>query len=436
MIVCKFGGTSVADAACVARVCDLAAARRPEGCLVVVSAMARVTRRLLALGRLAEAGELPAARRQLGELFAQHREVAAEVADAARRAALDDPFAAEEKELGVLLAGIRRAGRLRPVASDRLLAAGELLSSRILAAALASREQPVAWIDPRELVATDERFGEARPDQPRTAAACERHARAHLAARRLVVTGGFVGVTRRGDTTTLGWDGSDTSAALLAAALGAELLEVFKDVDGVYTADPRSVPGARLVPHLSYREAAELTLLGAQVLHYATIPLAARAGTAVRVRNTFRPEAPGTLIRGVAGVPAVRGLAAAGPMSATRLPGRYPCHGLNGGSSWPSQARRLQSLTATKAGAPAGEALTWNGDAGERVALLSLVGASAADVAERAAAALAGRGALHAAGSRCDTHLSVLVPLAEAPAVLADLHQAFFSGPESSAEGC
>ena len=198
--------------------------------------------------------------------------------------------------------------------TDAICAAGEILSAALVAAALEKRGVATARVDPREWMATDAGYGGAVPDEAATA---ERVARVLLPARaagKVVVTGGFVGAAPDGSTTTLGRGGSDFSAALLGAALhdsGApvESIEIWTDVDGILTSDPRLVPAARIIPEVGYAEAAELAFFGAKVLHPATIRPAVTRGIPVRVRNSFRPSAPGTTVRAEAPGNGVRAVA-------------------------------------------------------------------------------------------------------------------------------
>ncbi|MGZ6970114.1 MAG: aspartate kinase, partial [Thermoanaerobaculia bacterium] len=198
--------------------------------------------------------------------------------------------------------------------SDALLAVGELMSSRLVAAALRARGTDAAWIDPREILATDATHGAAQPDERETARRVAARVVPELKAGRVVVTGGFVGAAPDGSTTTLGRGGSDYSAALFGAALydagrAVDRIEIWTDVDGILTADPRVVPAARLVPEVSAAEAAELAFFGAKVLHPAAIRPAVARGIPVAVRNTFRPEGAGTIVRRDAAGTGVRAIA-------------------------------------------------------------------------------------------------------------------------------
>ena len=254
-------------------------------------------------------------------------ESALDVLGARHRAALDFLALpqADARECGDALE--REMGRVRELSlgislleevslrtSDAILSMGELISSRLVAAALRARGVPAVWVDPRRLVATDATYGGAVPDEAETGRRVGAVALPELSAGTVVVTGGFLGEAPDGSTTTLGRGGSDYSAALLGAALadaGADVpvIEIWTDVDGILTADPRIVPAARLVPEVGYAEAAELSFFGAKVLHPATIRPAVARGIPVAVRNTFRPEVAGTVVKADAPGHGVRAVA-------------------------------------------------------------------------------------------------------------------------------
>lgn len=315
MIVLKFGGTSLGDGERIGRVAGIVAERRGERPLVVVSAMGGVTDLLVSLLDASKRKERVGAEAISGRVAALHRAALEELAlpsDEARscEAALDH----ELLRLRNLSLGVSLLEEISPRTSDAMLSAGELVSSRLLAGALRAREVPAVWVDPRRLVATDASFGAAVPNEREIAARVGALAMPELAEGRVVVTGGFVGEAPDGSTTTLGRGGSDLSAALLGAGLadaGASVpvIEIWTDVDGILTADPRIVPAARPVPEVGYAEAAELAFFGAKVLHPATIRPAVARNIPVAVRNTFRPEAPGTVVRADAPGGGVRAVA-------------------------------------------------------------------------------------------------------------------------------
>lgn len=188
-----------------------------------------------------------------------------------------------------------------PAASrDHFLAHGERISAAVVAAALKARGLPAFAVDSRQVIITDNHFGRARPDE----AEIERRAGEHLlpacARGEIPVAGGFFGATRQGETTTLGRGGSDWSAALLGAALGASVVEIWTDVGGMMTADPRVVPEARIIETISFDEASELAYFGARVLHPLTLAPAIEKGIPVRIRNSREPDLPGTEVRATA----------------------------------------------------------------------------------------------------------------------------------------
>jgi aspartate kinase len=293
MIVAKFGGTSVADAPAIRRLVGIAAGRQAEHAVIVVSALAGVTDGLIALTRATEHDEAEKAQRLLAELSRRHETVAAGLAGAA------DAFTWIQEDLAALRADIEAAMgfRLQPAYLDAIVGRGELWSSRLVAAAMEGSGLAPAWVDIRSLMLTDDRFGRATPDE----AGLRLRARECLVplveAGAIPVTQGFIGATSDGKPTTLGRGGSDFTAALLGAVLGVERVEIWTDVDGLMTADPRIVPGARTLRIASYEEAAELATFGAKVLHPATAMPLVRAGIPIVVLNSHHPDRPGTTIR-------------------------------------------------------------------------------------------------------------------------------------------
>jgi aspartate kinase len=291
MIVCKFGGTSVQDAAAISRLIDIIRARQDEQPLVVVSALARITDGLLALAKVAELGG-SGARDRLAALVARHEATARELpgAEAAMPA-----IRAEAEALALELDALagRRAG-VREL--DAIASRGELWSSHLIAGALTGAGIPAGWVDVRKIMITDDRFGRASPYAQFLNARAREIIPPVLAGGVVPVTQGFIGATANGVPTTLGRGGSDFTAALLGAALKASRVEIWTDVDGLMTADPRVVPSARTLRVASYEEAAELATFGARVLHPATAVPLVREGIPIVVLNSHRPEKPGTTI--------------------------------------------------------------------------------------------------------------------------------------------
>jgi aspartate kinase len=304
MIVMKFGGTSVADADAIARVAGLVRAARERDAappLVVVSAMSGITDRLLSLAATAETGDDAHVCAGVDEIW--HRHVATVEGLFGDRAApsSDNVLGHLERHIGELRALLTATAILRetsPRARDGIVAVGELLSSHIVAGALDAAGVPAAWVDARRALVTDASFTAAVPLLADTTDAAAREFGLVLSDGRVPVVGGFVGATRDGITTTLGRGGSDYSAAIFGAALDAEEIQIWTDVDGMLTADPRVIERPRLVPHLSFAEASELAYFGAKVLHPSTVLPAIAKDIPVRILNSARPHSRGTLITG------------------------------------------------------------------------------------------------------------------------------------------
>lgn len=296
MIVVKLGGTSVDGGERIAGAADLLVGKeRPLA--VVVSAMGKTTSELQKLAAQSAQGDPRGAHAGLAALLERHRQALAEAAGTGGESDwVRQAIAGEADRVGEELDRVAALAHVSARANDAIVSLGELLSSRLVAAALAKRGVPVAWLDPRDLITTDDCFGGAHPDRLRIWHNARELARPRLAKGEVVVTGGYLGRTHGGQTTTMGRESSDLSATLLGAALRARCVEIWTDVDGILTADPRLVPAARLVPNLSYREAALLARLGAKVIHPDTVAPAARVGAEVKIRNRFRPEAPGSVI--------------------------------------------------------------------------------------------------------------------------------------------
>ncbi len=298
MNVLKFGGTSVADASRLAQVARLIAARRDRAGIVVVSAQAGVTDRLVWATEEAAAGSLSieALRgelgvRHLGALEALRRQGLA--ATAQRRIA--DELHRRLLELADDLRAFEPRRVAKPELVARVLAAGERLSAPLLAAALLAEGVAAVAVDAARALRTRGPLLDAEPDVEATRGPLH-ELLAGLPAGTVPVFTGFFGADAEGRTSLLGRGGSDTSATVLAAAADADEVEIFSDVDGLMTADPRQDPGAVLLPRLSYEDAFALAARGAKVLHPKAVEPARAAGIPIRLRNTFAPERPGTLI--------------------------------------------------------------------------------------------------------------------------------------------
>ncbi len=299
MFVMKFGGTSVGNADAfsqVARIVAQARTRDPQ-VVVVTSAMSGVTDTLIAAAQAAAIGQEEAYREARVALLLKHQVVAGQlVADGVERAALGRLFDERLRSFERLCRSIAVLGELTPRGLDVVSGLGERLAAPLLAAVLRAHGIHAEAIDATEVLVTDNSFGDASPLLNETRAHCQERLRPLLEGGVTPVITGFIGATRQGIPTTLGRGGSDYSAAILGAALDADEVQIWTDVNGVLTADPRIVPEARTLPELSYIEAAELSYFGAKVLHPKTILPAIERGIRLRVLNTFNPEHPGTCI--------------------------------------------------------------------------------------------------------------------------------------------
>ncbi len=299
MIVQKFGGTSVADPDAIRRLIDIVRATRARegrGPAVVVSAMSGVTDALLAIAASAGAAHTEDALARVTQLRERHQAATAALTAGERAVALTTVLNRHFDELDAVA---RALGVLREVSGrtlDAIAATGELLSSRLVAAALDEAGVPAAWVDARRAIVTDDEHTRAAPLMRETAAAVRASVMPVLDAGHVPVLGGFVGATTEGITTTLGRGGSDYSGAIIGAAVEATEIQIWTDVDGMLTADPRVVPSPRLVPQLSFSEASELAYFGAKVLHPSTILPAVERDIPVRIVNARKPEGEGTLI--------------------------------------------------------------------------------------------------------------------------------------------
>ena len=297
LIVMKFGGTSVGNAERMQRAAVLVAEHSKDAdVVVVVSAMGGVTDMLIRAAREASHGGREVWKGVRQELARKHREVADQCLSASEQAVILPRLAEHVGNFENLCSGFTLVREVTPRAMDTLSSLGEMMSSTLLASILRSRGLRAQAVDATEVIVTDEKFGNASPLFEETYL----KARQRLAPLRrrgeVAVVTGFRGATRDGLCTTLGRGGSDYSATLVGAALGADATWIWTDVDGVMTADPRLVPNARIVPEISYREAIELSFFGAKVLHPKTIQPVIKPRIPVWIRNTFNPACAGTKI--------------------------------------------------------------------------------------------------------------------------------------------
>lgn len=300
-LVMKFGGTSVGSVEAIGQVREIVTAARQDWprLVVVASAFSGITNELLNSARSAARGEMGPFEETVSALRERH---AGAVEALVRDPAQNTQIQREIEELIVSFSNLAQAigalGEATPRALDTVCSLGERISVRVLAAALRAGGLPAVAVEASRLIVTDENFQSAVPDLAETEARTRAVLGPLLAQGQIPVVTGFIGATPSGVVTTLGRGGSDYSAALLGAALPADEVWIWTDVDGVMTADPRIVPEARTLPELSYREVSELAYYGAKVLHPKSIRPVIEAGITLRVRNTFNPEHPGTLLTG------------------------------------------------------------------------------------------------------------------------------------------
>jgi aspartate kinase len=309
LIVMKFGGTSVGSAERIAQAAALVTASRDKGhqVVVVTSAMSGVTNALIDAAHASAKGNLDAALR--GTLFERHKAAAdALIPDAAAKAAVLDQVDRRLDRFEKLCYGLSMVHELTPRLLDAISGTGEMLAAPVVAGAIAARGRASSAVEATEVVVTTDQFGGAEPLMDET--------RARMSARILPliergespVLTGFIGATADGVPTTLGRGGSDYSASIVGAALGAGEIWIWTDVDGVLSANPSEVPDARTLAEISYSEASELAYYGAKVLHYKTILPAFQKRIPVRILNSFNPGHPGTRVsvEGDASVPGVK----------------------------------------------------------------------------------------------------------------------------------
>ncbi len=298
MQVLKFGGTSMGTADSWRKVIAIAEERRP--CVMVVSATSGTTNALIEAAEKAEGGYYEEAVEVTGKIKQRHQELLKEFAEAeqceqSRLQPAYDHIDSLINELKRFLDGIYTVEELTKKTLDNVCSIGERLSSKMLAECMNASGRKAAHIDSGRVIKTDAEFGQATPDREQIKSNVQ-VLRDEAAQGAISVMGGFYGHSPEGKITTLGRGGSDFTAGLIAEALEAESLEIWTDVSGMYTCDPRVVPEAASIPEINFHEAAELAYFGARVLHPATIQPAVDADIPVLVKNTFDPDHPGTTI--------------------------------------------------------------------------------------------------------------------------------------------
>ena len=296
MIVMKFGGTSVEDSAAIRNVSSIVRRNLVRRPLVVASACAGVTNALIALARSAREAGREKALDRLEELRVRHRKIAHELFTGEVLFTVQSQVDALLDELRDLVKSIAILGELTDRSLDTFAGFGERLSTLLLFHHMKQEGMPCVLVNAQEVMVTSAEFTRASPLFPEI----NRKAREIIAPRlesgQVVVTQGFIGATQEHIPTTIGRGGSDYSAAIFGAALDAEEIQIWTDVDGVMTSDPSVIPEARVIEEMTFREAAELAYFGAKVLHPATILPAVQKDIPVRVLNSKSPDVPGTVI--------------------------------------------------------------------------------------------------------------------------------------------
>ncbi|MDZ7637259.1 MAG: lysine-sensitive aspartokinase 3 [Bryobacterales bacterium] len=295
MIVMKFGGTSLESPEAIRRVCEIVAAQREQHPVLVVSAHGSTTNRLLHAAHLARAGKRAEMEAAVADLSGYHRGLAdgllrGELRERAFKV-VDEHF----NELLEVLRGVSVLGELTARSSDIIASYGERISSQLMALALEETGVASKAVDARSILVTDERHTQAQPLLQATYQKLGK-VKSIVLEEIVPVLGGFIGATENGVTSTLGRGGSDYSASIFGAGLDADEVQIWTDVDGVLTSDPRVIKGVHLIRSISYAEAAELAYFGAKVLHPATLLPAIQKSIPVRVLNSRNPEGEGTRI--------------------------------------------------------------------------------------------------------------------------------------------
>jgi len=291
----KFGGTSVEDATAIDRVARIVESRGRQRRVVVVSALAKVTDQLVLMGQKASTGDTESIVQLVQLLRERHLQTADQlltIRSPKLAGKIEDTF----DQLKEFLNGVAAVRELSPRSSDYLLSFGELISSEIVTAAFIARGLDAVWVDSRKCVVTDGNHTRALPLLDVTREKAQSVIGPILAKGQIPVMGGFIAATREGTPSTLGRGGSDFSAAIVGAVLDASRIEIWTDVEGMMTTDPRVCPDARTIQHISFNEAAELAYFGAKVLHPATLLPAIQKNIPVYVLNSRNPKSKGTKI--------------------------------------------------------------------------------------------------------------------------------------------
>jgi aspartokinase/homoserine dehydrogenase 1 len=325
LLVMKFGGTSVGSAERMQAVAEIVSSHAAQAAIVVVvSAMGGVTDMLIRAANEASHGDRDHWKGVRQSLAQRHREVADQALSAGEQAAVLPRLADQVTDFENLCSGFSLVREVTPRAMDTLSSLGEVMSAALVAAILRSRGLAAEAVDATELIVTDGEFGNATPLVEETRARTQPRLSALNEAGIIPVVTGFRGATTEGLCTTLGRGGSDYSGTIIGAALDADEVWIWTDVDGVMTADPRLVPSAHIIPEISYRESIELSFFGAKVLHPKTIQPVMKKEIPVWIKNSFNPSCPGTKIGASAsnGRPGVKAITSVSDADLVTISGR------------------------------------------------------------------------------------------------------------------
>lgn len=292
----KFGGTSVQNEEAINRVVSIVSHRLREKPVVVVSALAKVTRLLVQIAEEAENGNIDSVRADMAALRKRHHEVSSALLNGELLESTIDRIDVFCRELSLFVEGVCQIGELSPRSRARIIATGELLSSTIVSAAMNAKGIKCNWVDARRLIITDDNHLSAKPDMEITSANIRRILPRELKGADMILTQGFISSTTEGAPSVLGFEGSDYSAAIFAMGLDADRVEIWTDVDGIRTADPRVVETTSKITKVSYEEAAEMSHLGARVLHPMTMGPARTKNIPIMVLNTMNPDNEGSVV--------------------------------------------------------------------------------------------------------------------------------------------
>ncbi|MCL2374154.1 MAG: bifunctional aspartate kinase/homoserine dehydrogenase I, partial [Treponema sp.] len=327
MLVLKFGGSSVGSPEAIENVIAIikAVRLREKSVLVVVSALSGVTDALIEMGRQAAAGDV-SYQQAAQALKTRHLDIAAHFLSGQDLAQQAESIEARISDLLRALDGVSVLRESSPRSRDLAMCFGELLSASLVADICSSRGIMASFVDSRDLIKTDGEFGKAAALEEQTFSLIRAWFDSQPGfknARELPVAAGFIGSAPDGSSSTLGRGGSDLSAAIFAAALGAREIEIWTDVDGILTADPRRVKNAFPIKSISYEEATELSHFGAKVIYPPSIRPALEKGIPIRIKNTFNPDSEGTRIvkEAVPGAYPIRGISSMGPVALVRVQG-------------------------------------------------------------------------------------------------------------------